>query len=311
MADFRLKHALSVQKAWQKKREWENSKWGTFLKKTQFYFIAKWAYTVFRIFDISFWVLKTMTSLTHHFAFKTLLINLYLEIGEFGRSIYQEEKEKQFDLETENIEENWEESSVDIDWTKSQIPLEVKIALEPLRKEIIFSKTLMDWESIKLIYLEEFETVANHYYPDSDNPIYEVKLYNSIAFASRLLEIASSLENRPEIRKILNFRIAQAVELKEKADSIIDLPIVEWLRKYNLGRAAKFAKLAFKTIKNRHPGFILKDLLTTLLIEGVKRWFYVYLFDKVAEESCKLYDEIPEGVSNKEGISPNSITSQQ
>ncbi|GEM_PF-677786 len=311
MADFRLKHALSVQKAWEKKRAWEKSKWGSFLKQTRFYFIVKWSYTIFRIFDISFWVLKTLTSLTHHFAFKTLLINLYLEIGEFGRSIYQEDKEKQFNLNAENIEDNWEENSVDIDWTKSKTPKEVKIVLEPLRKDILFSKTLMDWESIKLIYLEEFETVAGHYYPDSENPIYEVKLYNSIAFASRLLEIASSLENRPEIRKILNFRIAQAVDLKEKADSIIDLPIVEWLRKYNLGRAAKFAKLAFQTIKNRHPGFILKDLLTTLLIEGVKRWLYVYLFDKIAEESCKLYDEIPEGVSNKEGNFPTSITSQR
>jgi len=86
MANFRLKHALSVQKAWKKKQEWESSWWGTFLKQTRFYFLAKWAYTIFRFFDISFWAIKTFTGLTHHFALKTLLINLYLELGEFALS---------------------------------------------------------------------------------------------------------------------------------------------------------------------------------------------------------------------------------
>jgi hypothetical protein len=309
MANFRLKHALSVQKVWKKKQEWESSWWGIFLKQTRFYFLAKWAYTVFRFFDISFWAIKTFTGLTHHFALKTLLINLYLELGEFALSTYREDNEKPFDLEMEDIEENLESSPVDIDWTQTKTPLDVKISLEPLRKDILYSKALMNWEAIKLIYWEEFETVADYYYPESENPIYEVKLYNSLAFASRLLEMASSLEKRPEIRKILNFRIAQAVELKERADSIMELPIIEWLRKYNMGKAAKVAKLAFQTIKNRHPGFILKDLLTTLLMEGVKRWFYIYLFDKIAEESCKLYDEIPEGSSNGKEIT--SSTSQQ
>ncbi len=311
MADFRLKHALAVQKAWKKKQEWESSGWGTFLKRTRFYFIAKWAYTAFRFFDISFWAIKTLTSLTHHYAFKTLLINLYLELGEFGLSIYREDNEKAFNLEMEDLEDNLENSSIDIDWAQTETPIDVKISLEPLRKDILYSKSLTNWESIKAIYWEEFETVAEYYYPESENPIYEVKLYNSLAFASRLLEAASSLEKRPEIRKILSFRIAQAVELKERADSIMEFPIIEWLRKYNLGRAAKVAKLAFQTIKNRHPGFILKDLLTTLLIEGAKRWSYIFLFDKIAEESCKLYGKIPEGSSSKKEISSRQVISPQ
>lgn len=309
MADFRLKHALSVQKAWKKKQDWESSWWGTFLKQTRFYFLAKWAYTVFRFFDISFWAIKTFMGLTNHFALKTLLINLYLELAEFALSTYREKNEKPSDLEMEDIEENLENNPVDIDFSQTKTPIDVKICLEPLRKDILYSKTLINWEAIKLIYLEEFEIVADHYYPESENPIYEVKLYNSLTFVSRLLEMASSLEKRSETRKILNFRIAQAVELKERADSIMELPIMEWLRKYNLGKAAKVAKLAFQTIKNRHPGFILKDLLTTILMEGVKRWFYIYLFDKIAEESSKLYEEIPEGASNVKEI-PSSISRQ-
>ncbi len=311
MADFRLKHALAVQKAWRKKQEWENSQWGTFLKKAKFYFLAKWAYTIFRFFDISFWTIKTLTSLTHHFAFKTLLIHLYLELGEFGLSIYNEDKGKKFNLEIEDLEKDLEGSPVDIDWTQAETPIDVKISLEPLRKEILYSKRLTNWESIKPIYWEEFEIVAEYYYPESENPIYEVKLYNSLAFASRLLEAASSLEKRPEIKKILNFRISQAVELKKRADSILELPIVEWLKKYNLGKAAKVAKLAFQTIKSRHPGFILKDLLTTLLIEGSKRWFYIFLFDKIAKESCKLYGESPKSSSKQKEIASTQTISPQ
>tara|TARA_B110000438_G_C15612024_1_gene562636 strand:- start:433 stop:801 length:369 start_codon:yes stop_codon:yes gene_type:complete len=121
--------------------------------------------------------------------------------------------------------------------------------------------------------------------------------------------MASSLEKRPEIRKVLNIRIAQAVNLKNKVDTVLDFPIVEWLRKYKLGRVAQIASLAYKTIKNRHPGFLLKDLLTTLLTEGVKRWFYVSLFDKVVGETCILFDETEESLEKNLLEKPDSSIS--
>ena len=308
MANFRFKHAISVHKVWEKKQEWEASQWAKFLKKVKLYFIAKWAFTAFRFFDISFWAIKTFTGLTHHFAIKTLLVHLYLELGEFAHSIYREEKKSDLDFDA-NLDDNWEDLSPDTNWTQTKVPTEIKIDLGPVRKDILFSKTFMDWNFVKNIYWESIKTIACHYHPNSENPLYEVKLYNGLIFASRLLDMASSLEKRPEIRKVLNIRIAQAVNLKNKVDTVLDFPIVEWLRKYKLGRVAQIASLAYKTIKNRHPGFLLKDLLTTLLTEGVKRWFYVSLFDKVVGETCILFDETEESLEKNLLEKPDSSIS--
>ncbi len=68
-----------------------------------------------------------------------------------------------------------------------------------------------------------------------------------------------------------------------------DNKLFDWIKKYQVGRAAKWSRTIFKTVQKKQPAILFRDVAMGLVKEGGKRWLVLYLHGKIAEETNRLY----------------------
>ena len=133
--------------------------------------------------------------------------------------------------------------------------------------------------------------IAGHHHPASEQPLHEARLYDLMQSCARFAGQIVEVQSKPLVGKILNLRLSHLLLVKDTSDWILANPFYEWMKKYRVGQAVKYSTLLYKAFKKSQPGILFKDFAWTLAREAGKRWFSLYLHDKIAAEANFIYGE--------------------
>jgi len=142
---------------------------------------------------------------------------------------------------------------------------------------------------VKEIYFHLVTDLASHYYPEAEEPLYEVRLYHLMMGVSRLSDQVASIRDQPVLNKLLNIRVSHIMLAKDAMDFLRESELGVWLKKYPVGRFVKISRLLYQTVRKKHPGVLFKDFALFVAKEAAKRWLYIYLHDKIALEANHAY----------------------
>ncbi len=292
LTQFRIRHLVVLVKALQKKRQWEESSFGKAVSKYKVIFVLKWVYKLVRCLDLVFWLLTMFKHAIDIFIFKTLLLRWYLMVGEWALQVYGEHQEEPKLPKDDVLEELDDLPSANRE-VDANFPEGLSQLISPSRKRILFSPRPMPWGEIRQLYVQLVEDVAQYYYPESEKPLQEARVYDLILALAEFSEQIVALKNKPVIQKILDLRYSHILKVKESADKILNSEMMELVKKYRLGQAVKYSTLIYKTFKKGHPGILFRDFAFTFVREALKRWIYVYLHEKISLEANKVYQVTP------------------
>ena len=217
--------------------------------------------------------------------FKSLLVQWQLLVGEtaiaiFGQTSLDEE------IEAEKILAEWDFFEDEPDPSLSE---DLQQIAESSKKEIIFSVNPISWKKAGKIYINLADQIARYYHPDSEFPIYEMRVCDLLKSVSGFLEVLSQRGQSPVLNKILKIRIFQLTQAKEITLPLEKSKLLEWVCRYQVGKITKWSHSLLKTLKKKQPGILLRDVLFSIIKEGGKRWLVLYIHGKIATETNKLY----------------------
>jgi hypothetical protein len=285
---FRLRHVRYLSRAWKKKEQWQQSRVGQVVARYKLAILLQWVYLLFRFLDLTFWMFKMTGYFVHDIVLKILLLRWYLTIGELTIRMYGDPTQ---------------ESDLDADELLSQLdsipeaeePLSLKAGAKEIadrsRKSLLYKMSSVNWDQVKEIYFHLVQDLASHYYPEAEEPLYEVRLYHLMMGVSRLSEQVAAIRDQPVLNKLLNIRVSHIMLAKDAMDFLRESELGSWLKKYPVGRFVKISRLLYQTVRKKHPGVLFKDFALFLAKETSKRWLYVYLHDKIALEANHAYKE--------------------
>lgn len=290
LTQFRLRHLYFFSRAWKTKTEWQESPVGKTASRLKLYSIFKWGYLIFRSMDTVYWSFKMLAYLIYDVVFKVLLVQWYLVAGELALQVYRDD-EKDPEISAEDILEDLEELPEQQNFEAQDLPEAIQKIAAAYRKNIFLNPKAMDQQKIKEIYSLLVSDIAGYHHPQSPQPLQEAKLYDLMMGVARFADVLCALESKPVLNKLLGIRISHIFMVKDVADFIIDHPVMAKLQKYKVGTVIKYSALIYKVFKRKHPGILFKDFAFSLSLEGGKRWFYIYLHDKLVVEANMIYSE--------------------
>ncbi|MBI4388936.1 MAG: hypothetical protein HY580_02045 [Nitrospinae bacterium] len=285
---FRLRHVLTLSRAWKKKEAWETSPAGRVFARYRMYFFLKWIYYLARCMDLSFWSMRMAAYFFHDVVFKIFLVQWYLLAGELALRVYRESGEKETELPPEGVLDDLQSMEEPGPSSGNELPEEVRRIAETSRKKILFEPWKLEWDRVRSAYRRLAEDIARFHHP-GPQPLYEARLYNLLTGLARFADLVAELETKPLLNKLLNVRVSHILKAKETADWLLDNPLVGWANKYRFGKVVKYSSALFKTFARGHPGAVLKQFAFDLAAEGGKRWVCLYLHDKIAAEAHLIY----------------------
>ncbi len=298
---FRLRHIFFLNQAWKKKQTLEATPPVRFIRKFHIDFLVRWVYTAFRFFDISFWAIKMASYFLYDVCLKTLFIHWYLMVGELADGVYRH-GDGTGDIDSESILEAMKDLPEPSNPESESWPQPIRAIFQNSRQKILFSWGTLNWEDIQEIYNQLVRNIAKYHFPDSKVPIYEATIFSLLTSATHLAKQAASLKSQPLVQKLFNIRISNLIFLKNVADWVSDKQVFELIRKHELQRMTRYASLLFKTIRRRHPGLLFKELAWFLIQEGLKRWSFLQLHQKIAIEAQRVFSESNHKFLNSEKI---------
>ncbi len=288
ITQFRLRHIVFFSSAWRKKTEWQESKVGRSLSRLRVYFIFKWTAYVWRCLDLIFWSMKMFQYFLYDIVFKVFLIRWYLLVGKLALQVYRDRDEQAEDLPADVLPdlERLDESPPP---PETALPDGVREQVKNSRKQILLHPRPLDWTQARIHYERLVDGIAGYHYPRSNKPIHEARLYDLMLSSARFAEQIAELQSKPLIGKILNLRCSHLNLVRDSSDWLFASPVYAWFKKYRVGSAVKYSTLLYKAFKKSQPGILFKDFAWVLAREGGKRWFLVYLHDKIAVEANFIY----------------------
>ena len=297
ITQFRIRHILILSRAWKTKESLKQSKIFIFLYKHSLYPLFGWLFFIIRCFDLTFWAMKMSGYLFQDIVLKVFLVRWYLVVGELSNQVYSD-KIVNSKIPVESILDGLDEITEPENLSKNKLPKSIKEISEASRNEILYHTWSVEWIKVRSIYINLINGIARKYHPDSEQPIYEVKLFELLTSGLYLSEQISSIQNYPFVNKILDLRVSHALMTKEATSFLMNSQVLFWVKKYKLRYIFKYSLLLFKVIQKKHPALLFKDFAFTLAGEGCKRWLYLYLHDKFTEEANTLY-KISQNLSSK------------
>ena len=288
VTQFRIRHVLILSRAWKVKASWKQWKVFAFLNKRGLYPLFKWLFFIIRCLDLIFWVMRMVTYIMQDIVFKVFLVRWYLVIGKLAIQVYSD-RAVDPDIQFESILDDLDSISESGNERKNDLPEKIKKISEFSRNEILYHTWSVEWVKVKGIYTNLIKSIAREYHPESEQPIYEVKLSELLASGVYFAEQIATIQTYPFLNKILDLRIKHALTTKDTADFLTNSQVLAWVSKHKLTYIFKYSLLLFKAIQRKHPALLFKDFAFTLAGEGCKRWFYLYLHDKITVEINALY----------------------
>ena len=216
---------------------------------------------------------------------RELWIQWTLLVGEAAIKVYAEQGSDEVP-EPESLLDEMDQLK---DETGFSLPVEVQGIVEASRKKILFSLKPLPWSEAKSLYKLLAENIARVWHPDSPKPLHEVRIYDLLSSLAGYLEWAGQLGRKPVLNKMLGLRWSHLKGVQEVAIPFSDSKLFDWIKKYQVHRAAKWSKSIFTTLQKKQPGILFRDVALGVVKEGGKRWLILHLHDKVAEETNRLY----------------------
>lgn len=182
--------------------------------------------------------------------------------------------------------------------TEQFLPDEVRDIVETSRKNILFSVKPLPWAEVKLLFISLSKNIAKAWHPESSVPVYEARVYDLLNTLADYLEWAGQLSQKPVLNKMLGLRISHLTGAREIAIPFAGSKLFDWVQKYQVGWAAKWSRTIYKTLQKKQPAILFRDVAISVVKEGGKRWLILYLHDKIAGETNKLYKSLPDANEN-------------
>ena len=214
---------------------------------------------------------------------RALWVQWMLFVGESAIKVYGEHLADEIP-EPETLLDEMDQLQDEADLS---LPDEVREIVERSRKKILFAVKPLPSKEVKSIYISLAENIAQVWHPESAAPLYEVQVYDLLK--SGYLEWIGNLGQKPVLNKMLGLRLSHLTGVKEVAMPFADNKLFDWIKEYQVGRAAKWSKTIFKTVQKKQPAILFRDVAMGLVKEGGKRWLVLYLHGKIAEETNRLY----------------------
>lgn len=285
---FRLRHVRYLSRAWKKKEQWQQSKVGQAVARYKLAILLQWVYLLIRFLDLTFWMFKMAGYIVHDIVLKILLLRWYLTIGELTVRMYRDPAQES-DLDADELLSQL--GSIPEAQDPATLTAGAKEIADRSRKSLLFNMSSVNWDQVKEIYFHLVTDLASHYYPEAEEPLYEVRLYHLMMGVSRLSDQVASIRDQPVLNKLLNIRVSHIMLAKDAMDFLRESELGVWLKKYPVGRFVKISRLLYQTVRKKHPGVLFKDFALFVAKETVKRWLYIYLHDKIALEANHAYKE--------------------
>jgi len=219
---------------------------------------------------------------------RALWVQWLLLVGEAAIKVYAEHQPDEIP-EPETLLAEMDQLQEETDLS---LPDEVRSLVEASKKNILFSIKPLPWVEVKPLYISLIKNIAQVWHPRSSAPLYEVRIYDLLGSLADYLEWAGQLSQKPVLNKMLGLRISHITAAKEV--SFTDNKLFDWLKKYQVGRAAKWSRTIFKTLQKKQPAILFRDVAIGVVKEGGKRWLMLTLHDKIAEETNQLYKTRPD-----------------
>ena len=292
ITQFRIRHVLILSRAWKAKESWKQWKFFVFLNNHGLYPLFRWLFFIFRCLDLTFWIMKMTIYILQDIVFKMFLVRWYLVVGELAVQVYSDKVENP-EIPIESILDDLDSIPEPGNQSKDALPKKIKLISEVSRDEILYHTWSVEWGKVKGIYINLINNIAREYHPNSEQPIYEVKLSELLASGLYLSGQIASIQTYPFVNKILDLRVSHVLITKDAANFLTNNQVLSWVRKHKLGYIFKYSLLLFKVIQKKHPALLFKDFAFTLTGEGCKRWFYLYLHDRLTIEVNTLYKVTP------------------
>jgi len=297
ITQFRIRHILILSRARKAMKSWQQWKIFIFLNDHGLYPLFRWLFFIIRCLDLTFWAMKMATYILQDIVLKIFLVRWYLVIGELAIQVYSDKVENP-EIQIESILDNLDAIPEPENQSKNNLPKKIKKISEASRNEILYHTWSVEWIKVKEIYINLINSIAREHHPNSEQPIYEVKLSGLLASGLHLSEQIATIQTYPFVNKILDLRISHALMTRDASDFLTNNQVLSWVRKHKLGYIFKYSLLLFKIIQKKHPALLFRDFAFTLAGEGCKRWLYLYLHNKIAVETNTLY-KIPKNLSPK------------
>jgi hypothetical protein len=284
--NLRLRHLFFLAEAWEKKKNWDQSRSGRAFYKYRLGTVIHWLYTVIRFMDISFWLMKMLIHWFRGYALKQLLLSWTLLVGETAYQLYREIDN---DIAATEEEKVWNRfDGMASPETPVNLPPGLQRIVSASRNELLFETSVLKKERALEIYRNLAENIARWHHPKSIEPLKEARLIDVAVAAGRLLERIEALRDHPAAGHLFRLRVSHVLRAKGLADQWQDSEVKEWADKYKLDTAVKISSILYKAIR-KHPGTLFKTAALELLKESGKRWFYIYLHGKLTEETHRVY----------------------
>ena len=216
---------------------------------------------------------------------QTLYAQWLLLVGEAAIKVYAEHSADVIP-EPESLLDEMDQLQ---DETELSLPDEVRAIVEASRKNIMFSMKPLPWAKVKPLYISLAKNISRFWHPQSSAPLYEVKVYDLLKSLADYLEWTGQLSQKPVLSKMLGLRVSHLTGVREVTLPFADSKLFDWVKKYQVGRAAKWSRTIFKTLQKKQPAILFRDVALGVVKEGGKRWLILYLHDKIANETNKLY----------------------
>jgi len=285
---FRIRHIVILSHAWRLKRSWKESKVFIFLDKHGLFPLFKWFFFIIRCVDLACWTTKMIVYVIQDIIFKVFLVRWYLIIGKLASQVYSD-RGKDPNTQPETILEDLNSMPECENYQIKNLPEQIKKVSEFSRNEILYHTWSVEWTKVKGIYINLVKDIAHKYNPQSEQPIYEAKLSELLTSGAHFSEQIATIQTYPFLNKILHLRIKHALIAKDATEFLANNQVLSWVKKHKLTYIFKYSLLLFKAVEKKHPALLFKDFAFTLAGEGCKRWFYLYLHDRITLETEILY----------------------
>ena len=109
---------------------------------------------------------------------------------------------------------------------------EVKERVDASRKALLFHLGTMSWQEARQRYDSLVKDIARIHHPQSEQPVYEARLYDLLIGFSRFAEQVVNLNTKPVINKMLKLRLSHLLKVKDAANWALENQLVDLARKY-------------------------------------------------------------------------------
>ena len=287
LARVRWRHLETLKAAWRKKQAWEQSAFGRAAARFHLWFLVKGVYALLRSGDALFWAAKSGGFVFYDVLLKRLLVRWYLNLGDVALKVYGARSLDAALSEDEvlaDLESLHEPPPEEVDW-----PPALRERVEQSRHALLYHPRPLSLGEIQDRLAGLVRDIAAFHHPDSPDPLKEAALYDLVLSLARLCESLAALEKKPVIHKMLNLRLSHLLKVKAAAEGLLESQWYDFLKKYRVGPALKYTRLAYRAFKKGGPGVLFKDVAYTVAREGGKRWLALYLHGKLAREADRVY----------------------